>query len=411
MLILYCDFYIVKDSLSDLEKNSKISKRFDTEYKIRSSTGAYKFKEKIDVCKYMIDSYSVIAWDGVCIRYECEDKNRESEFHNYIRVKFPNAEIFNERSNSAYKYITHLELLKEKYGNPWVFFAPNNDHIFISNDINLRKYIDYIEYFEAKNKSYIVSLFYSHFTEMMNIKDSSKVLWGDNLVFPKIIFENQDILALKMNRFCCDSIQIYRLNNILNIFKDTKRTGKIIRLENTEFFLSFKIKSIIVIPKKELFRHYDGYYHRDCWIGNSRAPAPLFIPDGFFEKKIQIRVGFGAPVEGAVNINQNEQLLSYEGSHKPDLNCTLDDLPAFWKDKIQSISINSNFYPDAPSKYTNILINPFESLSRFNVKIYQIYFISRSFKYLILNTTRYFLSVKLRNIRFIWKLKRIKKLF
>lgn len=113
MLILYCDFYIVKDSLSDLEKNSKISKRFDTEYKIRSSTGAYKFKEKIDVCKYMIDSYSVIAWDGVCIRYECEDKNRESEFHNYIRVKFPNAEIFNERSNSAYKYITHLELLKK----------------------------------------------------------------------------------------------------------------------------------------------------------------------------------------------------------------------------------------------------------------------------------------------------------
>jgi hypothetical protein len=413
MIILYCDFYIIKDSLNDLEKNSDISKRFNIEFKLRSTTGAYKFKEKIDVCKYMIDSYSVIDWGGVCIRFECEDKSQELNFHEYVKLKFPNAEVFTSRSDSAYKYIKHLELIREKYGNPWVFYAPNNDHIFISNNNNIDIYLDYLENIERKYKSYVVSLYYSHFTEMMNIKDSSKILWGDGLIFPKLVFEDENVLALKMNRFCCDSIQIFRLETILNIFKETKKIGKIIRLENTEFYLSSKIKSVIIIPKKELFRHYDGYYHRDCWVGQSQAPSPLFIPDGFFENKIQIRFGYNNNIEGTININQNEQILSYEESNKPDLNCAIAELPYFWMEKIQSISINNNFNPDDHSIYINSLkiINPFWNISKINLKFYQIYFISRSFKYRILNNIRYYLFVKLRNKKIIWKIKRIKKLF
>lgn len=411
MLILYCDFYIVNDSLIDLEKASIKSKRFETEYRVRSVLGAYKFQKKIDICKYMIDSYSVIEWDGVCVRYECEDRSQEKDFGDYIRAKFPSAEVFNKRSDSAYKYIKHIELIKEKYGNPWVFFAPNNDHIFISSNNNLSQYVKYLENFELKYKSHIISLFYSHYSEMMNIQDSNKLLWGDNLLFPQLVYEDEVILALKMNRFCCDSIQVYRLDVILNIFKETKKTGKIIRLENTEFFLSTKVQSIVVVPKKELFRHYDGYYHRDCWVGHSTAPYPLFIPDGFFENNIKIRFGYEESSVGAVNINPNEQILSYQSINKPDLNHSLDHLPYFWRSKIKDISVNKDFLYISTFNYNHVLINPFKSINIFKIKIYQCYFICRSIKNLLINKIRYNLAVKLRNKRLIWKLKRLKKLF
>ena len=50
-------------------------------------------------------------------------------------------------------------------------------------------------------------------------------------------------------------------------------------------------ESIVIVPKSELCRHYDGYLHTysiiNDFIKASTCP-PLFIPNGFFEKKIKI---------------------------------------------------------------------------------------------------------------------------
>jgi hypothetical protein len=224
-LILFFDVFIISETTARnrvaAAKAKKITPRERDERLIRDACYSYRFQSKLTVCKYVIASYSYINWDDVVIRFECEDQNDVHNFESFCRSTFPNAKIETSRSDNAVKYAEALLKLKS-YGDPWIFFSPNNDHPFIGSVNYIDRYLELATEMENKFPEYVVSILYSHFTESMNINSPSKRLWGDyRLVFPKMAFEDDFALVLEMNKFCCDSIEIFRLDTLLDIFTKT----------------------------------------------------------------------------------------------------------------------------------------------------------------------------------------------
>ena len=362
-LILYFDVYIVSN-LDTFQASLKHKySRASVELSTRSCDNAYRYQAKLDICKYVIASYATLQWDEIFIRYECENIFDTDDFYQYCRELLPNASIENKRSDSGKKYFDSLIRLR-KFGNPWIFFCPNNDHPFIGNDLNLKKYLDLAEGVEKNYPGTTISVLYSHFTESINNVSWKKRLWGEyELIFPKILYENNDAYVNIMNKFYSDSIQIFRLETLLHIFSETKNLGRVVRIEDTEFYLNRLIKHILVVPKIELCRHYDGYFHRKSLGGVMRAPAPLFIPEGFFSKEIKIAYGFKSPLPGYTNINPLSRYCSYTGLfNTPDMNCLLCDIPLFWNPRIVDVKIADGFNDSPLSKkelpYYIYLSNP-----------------------------------------------------
>jgi hypothetical protein len=147
--------------------------------------------------------------------------------------------------------------------------------------------------------------------------------------------------------------------NLLNIPPNVFPSGKIelARTEGTGVIGLSGIKDIIksptieqklVIPFKELFRHFDGYYHQ--YITNNQCPA-IEIPPGFFENDIKIRYGYDDYKKGWVNINpKNPNYYAYDKSGT-DYKFTLQDLPLVWKNKISVIDSNPNIDEDEMLQY------------------------------------------------------------
>lgn len=92
---------------------------------------------------------------------------------------------------------------------------------------------------------------------------------------------------------------------------------------------------------------------------------PLFIPAGFFEKKIKIRYGYSDYKKGWVNINPLIEKYSFEDSSGADLKILLEEIPLFWKKRISCLDINKNIdckkLEEARKKILDKIKNPFLS--------------------------------------------------
>jgi hypothetical protein len=107
----------------------------------------------------------------------------------------------------------------------------------------------------------------------------------------------------------------------------------------------------LIIPLKEICRHFDGYQHVPPKIDNNQCPA-IDIPLGFFEGDIKIRYGYDDYKEGWVNINpKNPNYYAYDKSGV-DYKFTLEDLPLVWKNKISIVDSNSNIDEEEMLQYS-----------------------------------------------------------
>ena len=104
----------------------------------------------------------------------------------------------------------------------------------------------------------------------------------------------------------------------------------------------------ILIPYKEQLRHFDGYMHQN--IGNDICPS-ISIPEGFFEGKIKIRYGYDDYKEGWININPLNDKYYADNKQGVDYKFTLEDIPLFWKDRIEKIDINQNINEELNTQY------------------------------------------------------------
>jgi len=364
MILFFDTFIINSQSMADRgfnhdrfsKKRSKLSKI------LRGKNNNYKYQEKIDIVKYTLISYSKIIWDEIIIRFECEDNSQTKDFFCFCKNLFPDAFIENARSNSAKKYINALKIIKNQ-NNPWIFFSPNNDQV---NLVSNNEYIPVIkdaELAEKKFPGYNVSILYSHYPEAINSYSINKSLWGYyGRNFQKKIYETKNTFFVLNSRLMCDSIKIFRLNFLLNLFENQDEKKKIIRPEDTNNYLSNKIKEIQIVPKIELCRHYDGYPLSFI------DPPPLFIPPGFFQSKIKIKYMFDEYDKDFVNINPTGKYIFFNKGNC-DLTIFLDDIPFFWKDRINNIISNQRNHMISLSKnelvYYKNLVNPWNKIPLF----------------------------------------------
>lgn len=384
-MILYFDSYITDIPLhNDFQKLRKI------ENKIKNGCTNYQFQSRLDIAKYTLASYSSLNWSNVVIKYELEDSSLNDGFDNFIYDLFPDAIIIHNRSDSQQEYAKSIKLL-ESLNDEWIFYAPNNDHVFINNKDVFEPLIKKANSLKHTNNNNI-SILYSHFSESIcAIKPGHLVNHRDNNQ-SNLIDEDEFCYAHIFPKGNLDSIQILHLDLMKKWFleKDLGST-RVIRAESLISHIT-PPSQIVITPKQEIIRHYDGYMHtiyggKLLYLSPDKV-TPLFIPKGFFTKKIKIAYGYSEYREGWVNINPcNEKYSFRDNISGTDIKCSIDEIPLFWKDRICEIDINKkadlSLLKKLSQKNLDMLSDPWKSIPKFKSDIYNYFQWYRTIIYVI----------------------------
>jgi len=351
MLILFFDTYIVK-GVGDKGGLWEQRALLDGLPYYRDRLQSYRWRDKIDIVKFTLASYSSIPWDKVIIRFECEDASCESDFFQYCADLFPTGDIQTQRSDTAKKYLDALTDI-DADENAWIFFSPNNDHPYLAKPDDLIRYTKYASDIAERYSRNTVGLTFSHFTESMISNRPTDPWWAYfGGIYKTVLEDSEDYLIVTANRASLDSCQLFKLGYLKSIFSGTKIEGRVIRLEDLEFNGSTDHDLIQVLPKQELCRHFDGY------AGLLEYVPPLFIPDGFFSGEIKVRYGFDDYLPGWVNVNPLKSAIG----ENVDLLNVLDDLPHFWSSRISKTVVCRDFPMELDKRrliYYRNLRNPF----------------------------------------------------
>lgn len=325
-MILYFDVYIIDSPLmSDTVKSIRY---------IRNGNSIYKMSTKLDITKYTLSSYKIFPWSHVIIKFDVANEKDREPFLKYAQELFPDAKIIDHRSDNQKEYCKTIDDIC-KLDDEWIFFAPNNDHPMMVNDIEhintiLKKADEY------KKKYKFVSIIYTMFPEYNRVNHT------DFYKDAKIL-EDSDValISLKPNGFFISGLILHK--DFMKYLFCSKDLGnrRVTRIEDIQ---DIKVKDQIVIsPKKEICVHFDGHsntYGLPTEIAPDRVP-PLFIPSGFFNNNIKIVYGYPRYREGWININPSAKYYSFQNKkNKTDLKIGMNDIPLFWRDRISEVDIN-----------------------------------------------------------------------
>jgi hypothetical protein len=324
---------------------------------------------KLEILKYSLASYAVAyPWKRVIINVQLDEEYNSEEnknnLKNFIFNEFKNTDIiFSDKRNLIQQdWVDTYNLLNDDI----IFYQCNHDHIFIDNS---DEYL--IELAKLRNlykENLTIST--SHFPEVIRV---SKPGYIDHNEF--VSTNPNSTYELKNNHIfyegkILDSLIIITKEiyhnwflegdwNAIQVPKELFPSGQmeLTRTEGTgiigiggikDILKSPFIKQSVVTPYKELFRHFDGYWHQK--ISNNQCPA-IDIPPGFFEQDIKIRYGYDDYKEGWVNINpKNPNYYAYDKTGT-DYKITLEDLPLVWKNRISIIDPNPDINEEEMIQY------------------------------------------------------------
>ena len=279
-----------------------------------------------DIFKYSLASLAIAYdWSKVILKITLDDcyKHRQDELEQFIKDNFSQFNLVLKWQRSEYQndWKNDYELLDDNL----IWFYCNHDHIFFDSSKDyLAELVN-----EMKNEE-LCSLGFSHFPEAIRTAKNN----------PKYIIHN-NYISYESTNF--DSIQIITKE----VYRRWWFEGEFnhIKLPRPDFFgigLA-EIKPMpmhkVIIPLKEICRHFDGYQHVQPIIDNNQCPA-IDIPVGFFENDIKIRYGYDDYKEGWTNINPKTINYYAYDTIGTDYKFTLNDLPLAWKDKISVIDSN-----------------------------------------------------------------------
>ena len=281
----------------------------------------------LDIFKYSLASLAVAYnWSKVILKISLDDcyKHRQDELEQFIQSNFNQFNLVLEWQRSEYQndWKRDYELLDDNL----IWYYCNHDHIFLDSSK------DYLaELVNTIKDEELCSLQFSHFPENIRTAKSN----------PKYTIHNSYISFESIN---FDSIQIITKE----LYRKWWFEGEFnhIKLGRPDFFgigLA-EIKSMplhkVIVPLKEICRHFDGYQHVQPAIDNNQCPA-IDIPVGFFENNIKIRYGYDDYKDEWTNINPNNlNYYSYDKSGT-DYKFTLNDLPLVWKNRISVVDSNN----------------------------------------------------------------------
>ena len=351
--------------------------------KIRESKSNYKFQDRLAVTMYSLASHADIPWSQIIIKYEIipKDKQNQKIFEKFVRELWPNAKIMYGQSVKIDQY-REISNIIDKSKDNWVFYAANNDHPFMSvNKDTLQKCLKKAEELSKKNK--YVSIVYSHFPEPLHMARAGTTLHDIGFPSSKIIEENEDTIVALFPKGYTTSMQIVNKNlfhHWVNI--SVPESAPIWKLENVYNYFPKRKRppQILVLPKKELFAHFDGYSHNKGTghLVPAALVPPLFIPQGFFDKKIKIAYGYDKLREGWVNIIPLKKRFSFEDTKNgTDLKISLKDIPLFWKKRIKKIDINPkadlNGLEESAQNQKRKIENVYLTRTWWNFPFYEVY--------------------------------------
>jgi hypothetical protein len=324
---------------------------------------------RLEILKYSLASYAVAyPWKRVILNLEIDPNylslKHQKELKEFALQVFKNTEVIysDKRNIHQQDWINTYSLINDDL----IFYQCNHDHIFIDNStkylselVDLKeKYNDtftvstshfpeairtskcgYIDHHESSPKSFSVDYCFNE-----NHLSKTGINLDSLIIITKKLYENWFLkgewnkIQAPTDTFPSGQIELPR----------TEGVG-VIGLGGIKDILQIPLpKQTIITPFKELFRHFDGYYHQ--FITNNQCPA-IDIPPGFFENDIKIRYGYDDYKEGWININPKNPNYYAADKSGTDYKFTLEDIPLVWKDRISIIDSNSDINEEEMIQY------------------------------------------------------------
>jgi|TARA_R110000824_G_C15225410_1_gene677997 hypothetical protein len=300
---------------------------------IRCANTTFRKQSKLDIFKFTVDSYRFLDFDRQYFFVECEDPSQHKEINNHILSVFPKAFINNKRCATFDEYqmmIKHIGPL-----NDWIFYSPNNDHVFWSSkDINksLRSVLSEAARIGA-NHDNKVGVFYSHLEEFVSLpyKDNwFGQCWNNEHEPRHIIEDNEDYVAFTSDKGENTSIQILHPELFKTFFASLDFGDcQVRRIEDLKSKILVQ-DQVSIVPKFLICAHFDGQPSLD-----PRILPPLFIPSGYFQDSIPLKVNCDQYDSSLLNISSTFRLPPYLDPHRgTDFIGGVDDLPLVIAKKI-----------------------------------------------------------------------------
>jgi hypothetical protein len=307
--------------------------------------GNLKQESKLDVLKYSLASLSVAyPWSKAIINIELDTEytvEDSDSLKNYVQDLFKDYDLV--YSTKRCEQQKDWQALYELFNDELILYLGNHDHVFIDSSQEYLK-----ELVETVKNNYPINgtIAFSHWPE--NVRWAKCGYIELNQLTPHAPFENYSIESnhLHFQTTTVDSILVITKTIYHNWFF-TGEWGDL-RLPRTDGVGGVSLplirntlriplpKQDILVPLKELFRHFDGYSHQR--IGNDICPS-LEIPYGFFDNSIKIRYGYDDRKDGWTNFNPKQTYYAYDKAGT-DYRWTLEDIPLFWKKAVVDIDIN-----------------------------------------------------------------------
>lgn len=282
---------------------------------------------RFDIFKYCLASYSVLTplVDKFLFYIQLADDcaGREAELEPYIRSLFPEDKLdlrwYRNNHTRDWRQVCEEHLRDD---NEVIWFAGNDDHIFI--DYNLDMVNAAITTLKTDPDPLSV-VYYSHWPEQARM---SHLLGGQ---------PTPDGNFIKYHWQNYDGIQMFKSARFKRYWYDADYGNDLVfRPDDLKNHYGYNLPSWFYAPTREIVRHYDGYVH----IGNEVTDiAPcLFIPPGFFESQMQVRIGFKDRDNNATNFDPSSTNLYNTNPSSADYRWTEEDIPLFWRNRITKIN-------------------------------------------------------------------------
>lgn len=341
---------------------------------ISQDRGNLKKDYKVDILKYNLASFSTMyPWKRVIIKIQLDtdydsDKIR-LDLEKFVKEEFKNFDLhFSFKRNLIQQdWIDTYSLVND---DDFIYCFCGHDHIFMDYS---QEYIEQIISSAKQESNPYTTVLVSHFPESIR---TAKCGYIDHHLYVSSNFN--ELYSLKENYISYDGYNYDSITIISkalyedwflkgnwddiyhryppNIFKSGHiELPRIDGVGITDLnFIRNKLLNIptpkqrIIVPYKELSRHYDGYFYQG--ITNNQCPS-IDIPEGFFDNNIKIRYGYDDRKEGWININpKNEYYYAYDKSGA-DYKFTLEEIPLFWKSRISELDINPNIDEEEMIQY------------------------------------------------------------
>lgn len=291
--------------------------------------------ERFDVFRYCLASTAaldpLVSKYIFCITLAPELAHRQAELDDYLRSLFPAEKLVIVPQRCDYgrdwKFICDNYLTDP---NELVWLACNDDHIFIDSSLDtVEKAIEHLNADPDPN----AIMYYSHWPEQMRMANHFNAELTEDGYFVKYQWENFDgIMILKAGRLC-------------RYWERDYGDAPMFKVDYLGAHHGYKCPGTVYAPTKEIVRHYEGYSHVNDGMAQTLANIvpPLYIPPGFFERDLRIRIGYVERDDEWTNFNPAAEWLYNSSPTGTDYRWHIEDIPLFWQHAIAKIDYNDNY--------------------------------------------------------------------